>query len=110
MSGQCSNVYNLSALSSRRKKIKVHRTCNVRKSDPTTHSGHGKHQTLAFLAVGSSTWLPLAAIAAYASSCTPATERPEGSSLPAQLASHSAAVAVEQATEGPPGTVSAAAF
>jgi hypothetical protein len=37
----------------------------------------------------------------YATSCT-ATARPEGSSLPAQAASHSAAVAVLHATDGPP--------
>lgn len=37
----------------------------------------------------------------YANSCT-ATARPEGSSLPAQAASHSAAVAVLHATDGPP--------
>jgi hypothetical protein len=43
----------------------------------------------------------------YASSWT-ATARPEGSSLPAQAASHSAAVAVLHAIEGPPAQQSTA--
>jgi hypothetical protein len=44
----------------------------------------------------------------YALSCTACTARPEGSTMFFRLASHSSAAAVEQATEGPPGTHSAA--
>lgn len=46
----------------------------------------------------------------YDASCTPSAARPDGSSFPAQAASHLAAVGVEQATLGPPGTVSACVF
>eukprot|EP00955_Chlamydomonas_euryale_P036273 350389-Chlamydomonas_euryale.AAC.4 len=67
----------------------------------STHAMPQNNQTLAFLAAGSAAW-------PYAESCTPETERPDGSSFPAHDASHSAAVGVEQATDGPPGTVSSA--
>jgi hypothetical protein len=41
----------------------------------------------------------------YASTCTPATDLPEQSALLRKLSSHSMALAVEHAIEGPPGTV-----
>lgn len=44
----------------------------------------------------------------YALSCTACTARPDGSTMFFRLASHSSAAGVEQATDGPPGTHSAA--
>lgn len=74
---------------------------------PTVQSTPSRHNPR-FQSPGLHQLLAAAATASYARSCT-ATARPEGSSLPAQAASHSAAVAVLHATDGPPGTVSAAA-
>jgi hypothetical protein len=45
---------------------------------------------------------------AYAALCTACTDRPDGSTTFFSDGSHSSAAAVEQATDGPPGTHSAA--
>jgi hypothetical protein len=58
--------------------------------------------------LASPTETPTDASPQYELSCTACTARPEGSTMFFRLASHSSAAAVEQATEGPPGTHSAA--
>ena len=47
--------------------------------------------------------------AATAASCTPATDRPDGSAALANAGSHSSAAVDEQAIDLPPGTVAAQA-